>query len=104
MYVGQSFQPMSPDENEVFGINFVNDLAAGESIVSVTAFNISVKQGTDATPTTHLVGVPSFVGTTVVQRISGVLNGVEYILEAVIFTTAGNTRSLFSYLPGETPS
>lgn len=103
MFVGQSFQTMAPVENEVFGINFVNDLSAGESIVSAT-FNISVDTGVDPSPSSHFVGLPSFTGATALQRISGLLNGVTYILEAVVTTSLHNTLSLHSRVHCQSPS
>lgn len=88
----------------------MNDCTAGETISTVvgSAWNISVGQGTDSTASTHIIGGASIVipdGATsllaTTQRISGLNPGVVYIVQAVVTTSLGNTKSLWSHVFGE---
>jgi len=88
----------------------VNDLTSGETISSVVGgvWNISVAQGTDTGATAHLIGAAAVVipdGATsniaTTQRISGLLPGVVYIVQAVVATSLGNTKSLWAHVYGE---
>lgn len=105
MFVGSDFQVMDVGENEVFGLNFVNDLPTGDSILSVV-FTLTVKDGfgVDPSPAAHLNGTPGFSGTTVLQRLSGLLPGVTYVVQAVVTTALGNTISLYSHVACQSTS
>jgi hypothetical protein len=105
VWVGADYQIMDVGENEVFGLNFVNDLPSGDSILSVV-FTLTVKDGygTDPNPSAHLNGTPGVSGTTALQRLSGLLPGVTYILQAIVTTALGNTISLYSHVPTQSPS
>lgn len=104
MFVGSDFSVMDTGENEVFGLDFVNDLPMGDSILSVV-FSLTVRPGygADPSPSSRLNGTPGFSGTTALQRLSGLLPGVTYILQAVIQTALGNTISLWSHIPTQDP-
>lgn len=111
MYAGRDFDPQEAIESETFGFNLVNDLTSGETISSVSggAWNISVSKGTDSTASSHIIGAASIVipdGATsliaTTQRISGLNPGVTYCVQAVVATSLGNTKSLFSHIRGET--
>jgi hypothetical protein len=102
MYVGRDFDPADPGESQVFGFDWVNDLAVGDSIVGVLA-NISVQSGTDASPSSRLVSTPFILSPTqAVQRVANVLPGVNYTLQLIATTAQGDTLSLFSHIPGGT--
>jgi hypothetical protein len=103
MYVGVAFSPMDVGENEVFGLDFINDLPTGDSILS-SSFTLIVDQGIDSNPSAHLNGAPGVGGTIALQRISGLLGGVNYLLQATVLTTLGNTISLNSFIRCITPS
>lgn len=115
MYAGQDFAPAESTENELFGLDFVNDLgqlAPGEQLVSAV-FEIGVVSGEDANPASHLIGLPyvmvnpynnSGLVTLAVQRVAGLLSGVQYWLQADCLTTNSNTVSLWSRIPPENPS
>lgn len=88
----------------------MNDLTSGETISTVVgnAWNISVVQGTDANASAHIIGAATIVtpdGATsaiaTVQRISGLQPGVVYAVQAVVTTSLGNTKSLWSRVFGE---
>jgi hypothetical protein len=65
MYVGRDFDPANPTESEVFSLDFVNTLQLGETINSVTSIDLTVFQGVDANPNSHLTGNPIVSGTVV---------------------------------------
>src|SRR5215469_2922662 len=114
MYAGQDFAPAENVDNELFGLDFVNDLSQfgpGEQLVSTT-FEIGVVSGTDPNPQSHFVGMPyvttnpnnsSPLVTLAVQRLSGLVSGVQYWLQADALTTNGNTLSLWARIPPENP-
>ncbi len=88
----------------------MNDLTSGETISTVVggAWNISVAQGTDTNASAHIIGSATIVipdGATsliaTVQRISGLEPGVVYAVQAVVTTSLGNTKSLWSRVFGE---
>lgn len=72
--------------------------------MSSVAFSLTVVTGTDASPSTHLDGLPGISGTTGLQRLSGLVAGVNYILEATATTAQGNTIILYSHVRCEEPS
>lgn len=102
MYVGRDFDVADSGESEVYTLDFVNDLAASDSLATVT-WSLSVNQGTDPSPNSHLSGSAVIAGTQTLQRISGLLPGVNYKVEAVVTTTLGNTVSLWSHVRCQTP-
>jgi len=83
----------------VYGFDYTNDLATGDTISSVSSVSLTVQTGTDSNPSSHLVGSPSIVTPVVTQRISGLLAGVTYILQIVVNTTQGDTLSDWSRIP-----
>jgi hypothetical protein len=98
---------METVESITLGLDFVNDLDDGEFLTSSTWF-LTVIQGVDATPSSHLSGTASLVtpaGTTRItatqQRITGLLANVTYTAEAVVITSLGNTKSLWAHVRGE---
>lgn len=93
MYVGQ-FSDADPDESDRFSFDFRKRLVPGETISAAT-FNLSVISGVDATPATRLVGVATIDGTRVNQRVASLIAGVVYKLEAIVLTSAGDTKSLW---------
>lgn len=96
MYVGRDFDPANATESEVYSLDFVNELASGESLSSVTSVTLTVFQGTDADPSSHLSGSASITGTIVSQRLVTLTSGVTYTLSFTVLTTQTNTITLFS--------
>lgn len=92
-FVGE-FSPALQDEDEPFGFDFRNDLIENETI-QTALFSISVINGVDLTPSSHLSGSPVISGTKVNQRISDLLPGVTYRLQAIVTTSQANTKSLW---------
>lgn len=115
MYAQMDFSPAEVVENDLFGIDFVYDLsrlAPDEQLLSVTSVTLKVISGVDPNPASRLIGLPfvsinpfnqTGLATMVVQRISGLQQGVYYSLEAVALTTNSNTLSLWSRIAPENP-
>lgn len=100
MYVGRDFDASDTTESEVYSLNFVNDLQSGETILSVV-FAMTAAEGVDSDPSSRLDGAPSFIGTTAMQRVTGLVTGVVYTLAATVTTSLGNRITLWSRIPCE---
>jgi hypothetical protein len=112
LYCGRDFSPVANGESIVLGFSFIQDLniEAGEVITSISGsqFKIEVDEGLDPAPNTKLIGsaaITTPLGSTtniaVIQRISGLLPDVKYILRAVVTTNLSNTFELYSHVLGE---
>lgn len=106
MYTGRDFSPQERIESEVFGLDFVNDLEPDESLVA-SIWTIAVVAGVDIAPNDRLEGPPKVVAptgsslnTSSIQRIGGLLPGTTYRVKAVVVTSQGNTKSLWSHIRG----
>jgi hypothetical protein len=107
VYAGRDYSPAEQVESQIFGFDLVNDLDPGETLTGAI-WSLLVIQGTDANPSSHLIGSPTLVtpaGTTLQtatqQRIAGLLPDVLYLVRAVCTTSLSNTRSLWSHIQGE---
>ncbi len=96
MYVGRDFDPANSTESEVYSLDFVNEISTSETLSSVTSTTLTVYQGTDSDPSSHLSGISSITGTVVSQRITGLTSGVTYTLAFTVLTNMSNTITLFS--------
>lgn len=97
MFIGD-YSTMAPTESEYLSIDFVNDLPTGDSIASVSSVTLSVVSGTDLTPNSHLVGSPGVSGTTVSQKVSGLLDTVTYCFTVTIATSNSLTISNWAHI------
>lgn len=70
-------------------IDMLSRLAVGETIATAAAA-ISVHSGTDATPSTMLLGLPTISGSIVTQKVQAGLPGVIYKLAISIRTNNNN--------------
>lgn len=106
MYAGVDFSPVDVGEVISEAFDFVNDLAAGDSIASVVwTCSVSTEStGTDPAPASRLLGPSGISGTVVSQRFSGFLAGVTYTLLAQITTAFGDKLDLWSHVFCETPN
>jgi hypothetical protein len=104
MYVGADYSPSDNPENELYGLDFVNDLPSGDTIstASWTCTNADDTQVTDPNPSSRLVAGPFIAGTVSTARFSGFLTGVKYTLQATVTTSQGNTLNLFTHVTAET--
>lgn len=100
MYVGGDFDPIDPGEDEDFTMDFVRDLFSGETISSA-ACDLAVAgvcdDGTDSSPSSRLVGLPSISGTKVTQEVSNCQPGVYYRLTFTITTSTGRVKKDWSH-------
>lgn len=83
----------SPYETTIFGFDFALDLGASEIITSVV-FACQVAEssvGTDANPSSRLLGSASISGTIVSQLGGTFVAGVTYRIIATITTSQGQT-------------
>jgi len=81
------------------GFDFTTQLAVGETITGPPSVTISVKSGTDPSPSSHLIGAPSLSGNVVSQVIGTLVGGVTYLLIATVSTNMGGTRTITAHLP-----
>lgn len=85
-----TWMPKLPTSREFFTVDFLRNLAAGDSILSATC-TASVLTGTDATPANILLNSPIINGTNVSQEIQGGVLGVRYLLTFTATTLLGET-------------
>jgi hypothetical protein len=104
MYIGKDFDPSDPTENEVYALDFVNDIPATLTVASSVWTCVAVT-GTDANASSRLVGGSSVSGTTKsTQRIAGLLAGVKYRLTATATLSDTTTVvSLYSHVSCNAP-
>jgi hypothetical protein len=95
-YVGRNFDPANPTESEVYSLDFASELQSGETVTSVSAVELTVFQGVDDNPGSHLSGDSSVLGSVASQRIGGLVAGVTYTLSFTVNTSLGNLITLFS--------
>jgi hypothetical protein len=88
-----SFSYKITTENEQFTFDYSPVLGTTETISSATC-TVTVKEGTDPTPSAIKVGSPVISGSQVAQRISGGLDGVIYRLEMTATTSATNVYTI----------
>ena len=82
--------PKRTGETRTIGWNFAEDLASGETIISVSTTAITVHRGTDSSPGSVLAGSAAFSGSTVSQAITAGVSGVTYLLVLIATTSLGN--------------
>ena len=91
-------------ELETIGFDFGLALAATTTIASVQSLTCAVHKGTDASPSSRLIGgttiVPSkstgLVAQAVAQNIGNAIAGVTYLLQCVVNTSDGQKLSLWA--------
>lgn len=94
------FSSANTPETDLFTLDFVNDLVAGDSVVSAT-WTISVLVGTDNAADSYKIGDPTVFGSKVTQKAAGFLPGVEYCMTAQATTQFGLTPILWAPIQGE---
>lgn len=88
------------------GFDFGPVLGVGETIASIASLTCSVYSGTDASPSSRLIGGSSIVASKatgaassgIAQQVGSMLAGVTYLLQCVVLTTGGNRPSLWTHL------
>jgi hypothetical protein len=71
--------PKDPEETKVVRFSFASELETGATLASAQ-MSITAVSGIDYTPAALLLGGPVIVGSDVLQRVQGGLDGVTYQL------------------------
>lgn len=103
MYAGRDFDPSDVGENEVYTFDFVNDLASNESLQSAT-WTCAAVLGVDASASSRISGLATAAGSLTSQRVTGLLPGVRYRLQALGVTNLSNTVSLYAHVNCANPT
>lgn len=106
MYLGVDYFPFDATEGIVLGIDFVNDLAAGDSISSavITASVAADSQVTDATPSARVVAGPSYLGSSIVTyKFASPVAGCKYLISITATTAANELITDYTHLFCEVP-
>jgi hypothetical protein len=104
MHTNADFPPANPVEVQPYTIDFINDLPTGQFVLGA-AVTISLFQGTDPSPNSHIVGSPQItanpagVNTMILQRVGGLLAGNIYSLNMVATTSVGFEIELYALIP-----
>lgn len=99
-YVGRDFPVADPDESRTYTLDFVNDIADGDTVIEAVWYCTVAddSEGADADASDHVAIPAGFAGTKTMQSVSGLLAGVKYILRAKVGTEAGETAVLYSHV------
>lgn len=106
MYLGVDYFPFDATEGIVLGIDFVNDLAPGDSVSSatITSTVAADSQVTDPTPAARIVAGPSYLGTTIVTyKFQSPVAGCKYLISCTATTANNETITDYTHLPCEVP-
>lgn len=90
-------------ESELINFNFTPVLLTGETISSA-ALSVTVRTGTDATPSAILSGSASISGGYVVQRVIAGTDNVTYRITCTATTSSSNIYTLTADLPVYSPT
>jgi hypothetical protein len=94
-----NFSPKRAIETEIFTVDYVNNLAAGETILSAV-WTSTVAAGADASPNATIQGAASISGTKVSTKITAGLPGVRYAPICTAQTSLGQVLVLPEYGDG----
>jgi sporulation-control protein spo0M len=85
-----------PNATEILGMDFVKQLAAGETITgaTVTMQLLPSSTGVDANPNSHVSGTATITGSKVSQAISNCIDGCYYAIIFWITTSLGQSFPL----------
>jgi len=103
MRAARDFDPADQSELEPFSFDFVNEIAAGDSIApgSVPSFTAELVYGDDPDYASRVSGLPSVDGTVVSCYAGGFQPGCRYRLVATVVTTLEQRKTLFADVVGE---
>ncbi len=94
----RDFSPIYGTEQVTLSFDFAPALAVGETLVSPVV-SIELVEGTDATPSSRLIGSPLISGASVFQSVGTGQPLAVYDLIATVSTSAGQTLTLSAHLP-----
>lgn len=91
-------EPLDVDEVDVLTFDFASALADGETLTAPSVTS-EVYHGTDAAPSSLLDGSAQITGATVLQRVTGSIAGVTYLMRCAATTSAGRVLVAACLLP-----
>ncbi len=93
------FGPKRPAEAVTLAWDFAPELPAGVSVASAEPTAVEVLSGEDAGVDGMLIGAAVAVGAKVLQRVSGGVVGVDYLVVARAVLSDGQVREFAAVLP-----
>jgi hypothetical protein len=96
----KNFPAIYSTEQVALSFNFAPALAPGETLLTSTstpAVSVVVVAGTDAAPSSRLIGTPVIIGLVVVQMVGTLQGGAIYDWSATVGTSAGQILTLNSH-------
>jgi hypothetical protein len=105
MYVGADFSNVDVGETISLAFDYTNDLAADETIASVTwqCLVAANSPTVDPSPAQRISGAPGIAGNVVSQVFAGFIGNVRYLIEAFATTNQGDVLSLWSHVYCDIP-
>lgn len=108
MYLGVDYFPFDSTESITLGMNFVNDLGNGDTIVggsgTVTCTVAADSQVQDAIPSTRVTAGPFYPTPTVVTyTFTNPIVGCKYLISITIMSAGGETITDSSHILCEVP-
>lgn len=91
------FSPIYTTEQVVLTFDFSAALGDGEMLINPPTVSVGLVSGTDPTPSSTLIGIPSIVGSSVLQTIGGLQPGAIYDIIATAPTSGGQILVLNSH-------
>lgn len=106
MYLGVDYFPFDATESITLGIDFINDLAGGDTVASATVMCAVTadSQVPDPTPAARITGGPFYPNpTTVTYTFASPIAGCKYLITITIRSNGGETITDFTHLSCEVP-
>jgi hypothetical protein len=104
----RDFPTTEPGSVGVYSIDFAQNVPPGSTLQSASwslGVHFTVPYATaDANPNSHLVGQSSISGTVASQRISGLVDGNDYLVSVTGTMSDGEVVVLWTVLPCRAPS
>jgi hypothetical protein len=99
-YVGTDFDVATKGERQPYALDFVRDIADGDTLVSAI-WTCEVVEGIDPNASSCISGPASVSGTKTFQFVILLVPGVRYRLTATVITAVGSTVVLYSHVTCE---
>lgn len=106
MYLGVDYFPFDTSESITLGMNFINDLASGDSVstATVTCTVADDSMVPDPIPSTRITAGPfNFSPTIVTYTFSNPVPGCKYLISITIQSAAGEIITDYSHISCEVP-
>lgn len=108
---GNDFGEINPEETITLTFDFGTLMKTGTTLSAPQIF-CTVVSGTDANPSSRLLGGPSITSSpstgaaaqAVLQQVSTMLGAVVYLVRAVVSTSDNQVLELYAHAPCQTPA